>query len=92
VEGTSLSLEHTSLICLQSTCGVGGERKTRIIGSMSPHSVVTTPRHLAGVIVTEYGYADLRGLTVRERAKAMVAIAHPEFRDELADAAELLGR
>jgi acyl-CoA hydrolase len=92
VEGTSLSLEHTSLICLQSTCVVGGERKTRIIGSMSPHSVVTTPRHLAGVIVTEYGYADLRGLTVRERAKAMVAIAHPEFRDELADAAELLGR
>lgn len=92
VEGTSLSLEHTSLICLQSTCLVGGERKSRIIGSMSPHSVVTTPRHLAGVIVTEYGFADLRGLTVSERAKALVSIAHPDFRDELADAAELLGR
>jgi acyl-CoA hydrolase len=59
---------------------------------MSSHSVVTTPRHLAGVIVTEHGFADLRGLSVKERARAMVAIAHPQFRDELADAAEQLGR
>ena len=92
VEGTSLSLEHTSLICLQSTALVNGQRKSRIIGDMTPHSVVTTPRHLAGVIVTEYGSADLRGLTVKERAQAMVAIAHPEFRDELTATAELLGR
>lgn len=92
VEGTSLSLEHTSLICLQATAVVEGVLKSRIIGDMSSHSVVTTPRHLTGVIVTEHGFADLRGLTVKERAKAMVAIAHPQFRDELADAAELLGR
>jgi acyl-CoA hydrolase len=91
VEGTSLSLEHTSLICLQSTCRVNGELKSRIIGGMTPYSVVTTPRHLSGVIVTEYGFADLRGLTVRERAKAMISIAHPQFRDELTAAAELLG-
>jgi acyl CoA:acetate/3-ketoacid CoA transferase beta subunit len=92
VEGTSLSLEHTSLICLQSTAVVNGVLKSRIIGDMSPHSVVTTPRHLAGVIVTEHGFADLRGRSVKERARAMVNIAHPQFRDELADAAELLGR
>ncbi len=92
VEGTSLSLEHTSLICLQSTALVNGERKSRIIGDMTPHSVVTTPRHLAGVIVTEYGSADLRGLTVKERAQAMIAVAHPDFRDELTATAELLGR
>ncbi len=92
VEGTSLSLEHTSLICLQSTAVVNGQLKTRIIGDMAPHSVVTTPRHLTGVIVTEYGYADLRGLTVKERARAMISIAHPQFRDELSAAAELLGR
>jgi acyl CoA:acetate/3-ketoacid CoA transferase beta subunit len=92
VEGTSLSLEHTSLICLQSTAVVDGVPKSRIIGDMSSHSVVTTPRHLAGVIVTEHGFADLRGLSVKERARAMVAIAHPQFRDELADAAEQLGR
>ncbi len=92
VEGTSLSLEHTSLICLQSTCLVAGEPKSRIIGDMFPHSVVTTPRHLTGVVVTEYGAADLRGLTVKERARAMISIAHPQFRDELTNAAELLGR
>lgn len=92
VEGASLSLEHTSLICLQSTAVVQGQRKSRIIGAMTPNSVVTTPRHLTGVVVTEFGAADLRGLSVRERAEAMIAIAHPDFRDELTSAAELLGR
>jgi acyl-CoA hydrolase len=92
VEGTSLSREHTSLICLQSSALVKGVRKSRIIGAMDPHAVVTTPRHLTGVIVTEYGCADLRGLSVRERAQAMIAIAHPDFRDELSACAESLGR
>ena len=92
VEGTSLSLEHTSLICLQSTAVVDGQLRSRIIGDMTPYSVVTSPRQLAGVIVTEYGAADLRGLTVRERAEALVGIAHPQFRDELSAAARLLGR
>jgi acyl-CoA hydrolase len=91
-EGTSLSLEHVSLICLQSTATVDGVLKSRIIGDMTPHSTVTSPRHLAGVIVTEYGSADLRGLTVKERAAALTGIAHPQFRDELSAAAELLGR
>ncbi len=92
VEGTSLSLEHTSLICLESTALVKGVRKSRIIGAMQSHSVVTTPRHLTGVRVTEFGCADLRGLSVRERAQAMVGIAHPDFRDELSACAESLGR
>jgi acyl-CoA hydrolase len=91
-EGTSLSLEHVSLICLQSTATVEGQLKSRIIGDMTPHSTVTSPRHLAGVIVTEYGSADLRGRTVKERAALLTAIAHPQFRDELTAAAELLGR
>ena len=91
-EGTSLSLEHVSLICLQSTATVNGDLKSRIIGLMTPNSTVTSPRHLAGVIVTEYGSADLRGRTVRERAELLTNIAHPQFRDELTAAAELLGR
>lgn len=91
VEGTSLSLDHTSLICLQSTATVDGQPKSRIIADMTSHSVVTTPRHLSQVIVTEYGAADLRGLTVRERAQALITVAHPHFRDELAVAAESLG-
>lgn len=92
LEGASLSLEHTSLICLQSTAVVKGVRQSRIIGDMTPHSVVTSPRHLAGVIVTEFGSADLRGKSVRERAEALIAIAHPDFRDELRASAALLGR
>jgi acyl-CoA hydrolase len=92
VEGTSLSLEHTSLICFASTTLVNGVVKSRVVGSLTPNGVVTSPRHLAGVIVTEYGAADLRGKTVRERAEALVAIAHPDFRDELASHAALLGR
>jgi acyl-CoA hydrolase len=91
VEGASLSLNHASLICLQSTALINGELKSRIISGMTPFSAVTSPRQLAGVIVTEYGSADLRGLTVAERARALIAIAHPQFRDELSASAELLG-
>jgi len=91
VEGASLSLEHTSLICFQSTALVQGKLRSRVIGSLTPHSVVTSPRHLAGVMVTEYGAADLRGKSVHERARAMVEIAHPDFRDKLSATADLLG-
>lgn len=92
VEGTSLRLEHKSLICLQSTAVVNGELKSRIVSDIARDAVVTSPRHLAGFIVTEYGSADLRGLSVRERAHELVKIAHPQFRDELRDAAQRLGR
>jgi acyl-CoA hydrolase len=44
------------------------------------------------VVVTEYGAAELTGLTVRERARALAAIAHPDFRAELHQVAETLGR
>jgi acyl-CoA hydrolase len=44
------------------------------------------------VIITEYGAADLSGLTVRERAQALVELAHPDFRDGLAEVAATLGR
>jgi acyl-CoA hydrolase len=55
-------------------------------------SVVSTPRHHTGVVVTEYGAADLSGRTVRERATALAEIAHPDFRDELRERAVVLGR
>jgi acetyl-CoA hydrolase len=44
---------------------------------------VTTPRSDVDVIVTEYGAADLRGLTLSERARALTAIAHPKHREAL---------
>ncbi|MGC8509791.1 MAG: acetyl-CoA hydrolase/transferase family protein [Acidimicrobiales bacterium] len=92
VEGTSLSTEHVSLICLPSTATTAsGERRSRIVASMSPQGAVTSPRQLAGVVVTEHGAADLRGRTVRERAVALAAVADPAFRDELAEHARHLG-
>jgi len=55
--------------------------------------LVTTPRHQVDVVITEQGVAELEGLTVRERAEALVRIAHPDFRDQLAqDAERMLSR
>ena len=53
----------------------------------APGEVITTPRHQVDVIVTEYGAAELQGKTVHQRGEALAAIAHPDFRDELLEAA-----
>ncbi len=50
-------------------------------------TIVTTPRHQVDVIITEYGAAELRGKTIRERAQALAEIAHPDFRDEMREMA-----
>ena len=50
--------------------------------------MITTPRHQVDVIVTEYGVAELQGKTVHQRGQALAAIAHPDFRDGLLEAAE----
>lgn len=49
--------------------------------------LVTTPRHQVDAVITEYGIAELRGKTVRQRAQALAAVAHPDFRAELEAAA-----
>ena len=56
--------------------------------NVSPKMTVTTPRHQVDVIITEFGIAELQGLTVRERAAALTEIARPEFGDGLLEAAE----
>ncbi len=53
---------------------------------------MSTPRHHTGVVITEYGAAELTGLTVRERAHALAEIAHPDFRDDLRKVADRLGQ
>jgi len=83
VEGTGRSLENRSLVCLPSTSTREGERISRISAALGPEMLVTTPRHQVDVVITEYGAAELFGRTVEERAEALVAIAHPDFRDEL---------
>ncbi len=86
---SGLELEDRSLICMSSTVTVGGETFSRITPQLAPGSIVTTPRHQLDVVVTEYGSAHLRGRTVRERAQALAAIAHPNFRAELDEAASI---
>ncbi|MDQ2649730.1 MAG: 4-hydroxybutyrate CoA-transferase [Actinomycetota bacterium] len=87
VSGPALDLTDRSLLCLPSTVTIGGEVRSRIVPWFGPGAVITTPRHQVDVIVTEYGAAELQGKTVHQRGLALAAIAHPDFRDELLDAA-----
>jgi acyl-CoA hydrolase len=87
VQGPGLVLADRSLICLPSTANAAGRRVSRIVAHFEPGTAVTTPRHQVDVIVTEFGAAELQGRTTAERARALIEIAHPEFRDELRKAA-----
>jgi acyl-CoA hydrolase len=85
--GAGLQSDDRSLLCLRSSSVIDGVRVPRVLTNLGPTMTVTTPRHQVDVVITEYGAAELKGRTVRERAQALVAIAHPEHRDELAEAA-----
>jgi acyl-CoA hydrolase len=91
VSVSGIELEDRGLICLPSRATVDGQPVSRIMGFLPAGTVVTTPRHQLDVVVTEYGAASLRGRTVRERALALAAIAHPDDRDELMALAVTLG-
>ena len=69
-----------------------GQRVSRIVATLTPGTPVTVPRTYVDYVVTEFGFAELRGKTLTERAHALCEIAHPDFRDALRDRArELLG-
>lgn len=86
--GSGLEVEDRSLQCLPSTVELDGELRSRIVPAFDAGAVITTPRHQVDVIVTEYGAAELEGLTIHQRGLELARIAHPDFRDELAAAAE----
>jgi acyl-CoA hydrolase len=90
IAGAELELEDHSLICMASTVEVKGELHSRILPALPEGAIVSTPRHHTAVVVTEQGSVDLRGLTVKERAHALVEVAHPDFRAELRAAADRL--
>jgi acyl-CoA hydrolase len=81
VAGAGLELSDRSLICLPATFEKDGKTLSRIVPAFDSGAIITTPRHQVDVIITEYGVAELEGRTVRERAAALAAIAHPDFRD-----------
>ena len=64
---------------------------SRIVSQLHPGAVVTTMKNTVDKVVTEYGVAELRGQTVRDRAKRLIAIAHPAARDQLELDAKTLG-
>jgi acyl-CoA hydrolase len=92
VAAAEFHLDAHSLICLRSTGVHEGEVVSHIVGLLPEGSVVSTPRHHTGVVITEYGAAELTGLTVRERAHLLVDIAHPDFRADLRKVADQLGQ
>jgi len=81
VRASSLSPGGKSIIALPST----NRKKTfsRIVSQLDEGACVTTSRNDVHYVVTEYGIADLRGKTIRERSKALINIAHPNFRNQL---------
>jgi acyl-CoA hydrolase len=86
--GAGLELEDRSLVCLPSIAVIDGRPVSKIVDQFSRGTIVTTPRHQVDVVVTEHGLAELRGLTIRQRARALAEISDPSVRDELRAAAE----
>jgi itaconate CoA-transferase len=78
-----------SIIAFYSTAR-GGE-VSRVVPTLKPGAVVTTPRTEVHWVVSEYGAANLKGLSNRARAHALIGLAHPKFRDELTQQAKELG-
>jgi acyl-CoA hydrolase len=60
-----------------------GQVVSRIVPALAPGAVVTTHKNVIDKVVTEFGVAELRGATTQERARQLIAIAHPDFRDGL---------
>jgi acyl-CoA hydrolase len=70
-------------MCLSSVYERKGIRKSRIVLNFAPGDIVTTPRTDVMYVVTEYGMVNLKGKSVPERARAMISLAHPDFREDL---------
>lgn len=87
VRGAYASKNGLSIIACHSTAkdGTISRITTRLDGP------VTTPRNDTHIVVTEFGHANLKGLSTAERARALIGLAHPKFRDELTAAAKAQG-
>lgn len=83
VRGAYASRGGKSFICFASTHEHEGKRSSRILADLGPCNTVTTPRTDVMYVVTEYGMVNLKGKSVPERARALISIAHPDYREEL---------
>jgi acyl-CoA hydrolase len=81
IRGASLATEGRAIIALPATAAGGSS--SRIVASLREGAGVVTTRAHVRTIVTEFGIAEMWGKSIRERARDLIAIAHPDFRDEL---------
>ena len=91
VQGAKYSYGGESYICVTSVAHTKNGDVSKITPTLAAGSAITTPRNEVGCIVTEYGVAELRYADIPERCKRLIAIAHPDFRDELTYEAKKLG-
>ena len=78
-QGDHFALENP----LSSVYEKGGKRQSRIVSTLTPGNVVTTPRTDMMYVVTEHGIVNLKGKSVADRTKALIGLAHPDFRESL---------
>ncbi|MDG1372274.1 MAG: acetyl-CoA hydrolase/transferase C-terminal domain-containing protein [Paracoccaceae bacterium] len=83
VRGAYASPGGKSFICMSSTFEKGNVRKSRIVLSLTLGNTVTTPRTDMMYVVTEYGCVNLKGQTVADRARLLISVAHPDYREAL---------
>jgi acyl-CoA hydrolase/RimJ/RimL family protein N-acetyltransferase len=86
IRGAKRSPGGKAIICMPSTAVEGGV--SRIVPRLSEGAGVVTTRGDVDIVITEYGLANLHGKTIRERVLSLIAIAHPDFRNDLLEAAK----
>ncbi len=94
--GAQRAKNGRSFIALYSTAMVkqpDGTRKptSKIVSTLKPGAAVSLSRNDVDMVVTEYGVAELRGTNIKERVERLIAIAHPDFREQLRDEAKAIG-
>lgn len=83
IRGAYASSGGKSFLCLSSTYERHGRRESRIVSRITDGNVVTAPRTDVMYVVTEYGMTNLKGKSVPERARTLIGLAHPDFREQL---------
>ena len=86
--GALLSKGGRAITVIPSVADTPQGRVSRIMPTLPQGTTVTIHKNCTDRIVTEHGVAELRGRSVRQKAEALIEVAHPDFRDELRQAAK----